>query len=176
MDRLADALIGAAATDVRDGGVDVVIVGLRVRLQQCGGGHDLAGLAVAALRHVVLQPGDLHRMAEAIGRQALDGGDLRVADRAAGTWQDRVATPSICTVQAPHCAMPQPYLVPVMPSHSRMTHSSGVSGSASTLCETPLTVSLIMASLLPEYSRCVGGREHDAMGNAIFPTHQGNRI
>ena len=33
-----------------------------------------------------------------------------------GTWQERVATPSICTVQAPHWAMPQPYLVPVRPS------------------------------------------------------------
>jgi nicotinamidase-related amidase len=30
-----------------------------------------------------------------------------------GTWQERVATPSMCTVQAPHWAMPQPYLVPV---------------------------------------------------------------
>ena len=32
-----------------------------------------------------------------------------------GTAQERIATPSICTVQAPHCAMPQPYLVPVRP-------------------------------------------------------------
>ena len=39
-----------------------------------------------------------------------------------GTWHDRVATPSICTVQAPHWAMPQPYLVPVRPSVSRNTH------------------------------------------------------
>ena len=61
-----------------------------------------------------------------------------------GTWQERVATPSRCTVQAPHCAMPQPYFVPVMPSHSRSTQSSGVSGSASTLRDVPLTVSLIM--------------------------------
>ena len=39
-------------------------VGFGVCLQQRGGRHDLAGLAVAALRHVVLQPGRLHRMAE----------------------------------------------------------------------------------------------------------------
>src|ERR1700722_17049387 len=46
--------------------------------------------------------------------------------------QDRVTVPSICTEQAPHSAMPQPYLVPVKPIHSRITHGSGVSGSAST--------------------------------------------
>ncbi len=50
-----------------------------------------------------------------------------------GTWQERVATPLMCTVQAPHWAMPQPYLVPVNPTVSRMTQSSGVSDSTSTL-------------------------------------------
>jgi hypothetical protein len=47
-----------------------------------------------------------------------------------GRTQLRVGTPSRCTVQAPHWATPQPYLVPVRPSCSRRTHSSGVSGSA----------------------------------------------
>jgi hypothetical protein len=42
-----------------------------------------------------------------------------------------MATPSMCTVQAPHWAMPQPNLVPVKPSVSRSTHSNGVSGSTS---------------------------------------------
>src|SRR5258707_14649534 len=59
-----------------------------------------------------------------------------------GTEQDRVATPLICTVQAPHWAMPQPYLVPVMPSVSRSTHSRGVSGSTSTLWDWPLMMSV----------------------------------
>ena len=36
-----------------------------------------------------------------------------------GVMHERVATPSICTVQAPHSAMPQPNFVPVMPSTSR---------------------------------------------------------
>ena len=49
----------------------------------------------------------------------------------AGNEQERVATPSIWTVQAPHCAMPQPYLVPVRPTFSRMAQSSGVLGSTS---------------------------------------------
>ena len=44
------------------------------------------------------------------------------------TPQERIATPSIWTVQAPHCAMPQPYLVPVRPTFSRIAQSSGVSG------------------------------------------------
>ena len=36
-----------------------------------------------------------------------------------GSEQERIATPSTCTVQAPHWAMPQPYLVPVRPTCSR---------------------------------------------------------
>ena len=58
---------------------------------------------------------------------------------ATGRTQLRVGTPSMCTVQAPHWATPQPYLVPVRPSCSRSTHSSGVSGSASWLRSRPLT-------------------------------------
>src|SRR6266404_6211652 len=51
---------------------------------------------------------------------------------------ERVAVPSMCTVQAPHSAWPQPNLVPVMPSTSRSTQRSGVSPSTSTLCCLPL--------------------------------------
>ena len=32
-----------------------------------------------------------------------------------GSTQERVALPSMCTVHAPHSAMPQPNLVPVIP-------------------------------------------------------------
>ena len=48
-----------------------------------------------------------------------------------GIEQERVATPAIWTVQAPHCAMPQPYFVPVRPIASRNTHNRGVRGSTS---------------------------------------------
>src|SRR5215211_3541525 len=48
------------------------------------------------------------------------------------TEQERTAVPSTCTVQAPHRPAPQPYLVPVNPTWSRMTQSSGVVDSAST--------------------------------------------
>src|SRR5437660_10992635 len=61
--------------------------------------------------------------------------------------QERVAAPSMCTVQAPHSAMPQPNLVPVMPSTSRSTHSSGVSPSISTLWLVPFT--LIVSAMTP---------------------------
>ena len=47
--------------------------------------------------------------------------------------QERVASPSIWTVQAPQSAMPQPNFVPVIPSTSRRTQSSGVSPSTSTV-------------------------------------------
>src|ERR1700693_2011519 len=47
--------------------------------------------------------------------------------------QERTGRPSRCTVQAPHCATPQPYFVPVRPRCSRRTQSRGVEGSTSTL-------------------------------------------
>src|SRR6266571_2777757 len=56
-----------------------------------------------------------------------------------GVEQERTGCPSICTVHAPHCAMPQPNLVPVRWSESRSTHSRGVPGAASTSRVLPLT-------------------------------------
>src|SRR6516165_2275887 len=61
-------------------------------------------------------------------------------------WQERTAAPSIWTVQAPHCATPQPYLGLVMPSSSRSTQSNGISGTTSTLCLIPLTAISIMSA------------------------------
>jgi hypothetical protein len=52
--------------------------------------------------------------------------------RETGVLHDRTGRPSRCTVQAPHCATPQPYFVPVKPRCSRKTQSSGVEGSTST--------------------------------------------
>src|SRR5689334_1123316 len=70
--------------------------------------------------------------------------------------QERVAVPSTCTVQAPHSAMPQPNLVPVMPSTSRNTQSSGVSLSTSTRCVVPFTLMLTaMASASDDVERDV---------------------
>src|SRR6266849_2279535 len=70
-----------------------------------------------------------------------------------GVEQDRAGCPFTCTVQAPHSAMPQPYLVPVMPRWSRRTHRRGVSGSASTDMGLPLTFSVIIDELLGKNPR-----------------------
>src|SRR5262245_34806252 len=80
LDRAHDALIGAAATDIRAHVLDDLVArGLGVLLQEIGRTHDLAGLAVAALRHSLGEPGFLHRMTAA-GRQAFDGGDRFVRE------------------------------------------------------------------------------------------------
>ena len=144
----ADAGIGAAAADVAGhGGVDVGVgrlLAVGQRLEEGGRAHDLAALAVAALRHVVLDPRGLHGRADAVGAigDGFDGGDLLAVGgrdrRDAGA--DRPA-PSRCTVQAPHSAAPQPNLVPVMPSVSRSAQRIGVAGSASTVCSRPFTTS-----------------------------------
>src|SRR3954470_23628470 len=60
-----------------------------------------------------------------------------------GVTHERRGWPFRCTVQAPHCATPQPYLVPVSLSSSRKTHSKGVSASTSTLTFLPLTEKLV---------------------------------
>jgi hypothetical protein len=52
----------AAAADVGDGVVDVGVARFRFLPEQGRYCHDHAALAVAALRHVVLQPGLLHRV------------------------------------------------------------------------------------------------------------------
>jgi hypothetical protein len=54
--------------------------------------------------------------------------DSATAD--AGMTHERIGWPSTCTVHAPHRALPQPNLVPVMPRRSRRTHNSGVSSEA----------------------------------------------
>src|SRR5262245_24427316 len=62
---------------------------------------------------------------------------------ATGVTHERTASPLRMTVQAPHCAMPQPNFVPVNPSDSRSTQRSGVAESESTTCGVPFTVSAI---------------------------------
>src|SRR5713101_1351807 len=84
VDRAANALVGAAAADVaRHAIVYIPVGGIRVFAEQQGGGHDLARLAIAALGHVLADPGLLQRAAN-VGRKTLDGDDLfslRAGDR-----------------------------------------------------------------------------------------------
>src|SRR5258708_8333725 len=74
-----------------------------------------------------------------------------------GVTQEGVACPPICTVQAPHCAMPQPNLVPVRPTTSRIAHSNGMSGSTSREIGLPLSVNETAMSLSWENAK-VGQR------------------
>src|SRR5579883_179890 len=79
-DRDMDALITAASTDVAEHGVVDLLVGRGRRLrQQRRRLHDLAGLAVAALRDADVAPGHLHGML-ALGVEPLDGDDRFVGD------------------------------------------------------------------------------------------------
>src|ERR1700680_1428140 len=70
------------------------------------------------------------------------------AARDTGVLQERTGRPSRCTVQAPHCATPQPYFVPVRPRCSRKTQSKGVEGSTSTFTLRLFTVREITGSNL----------------------------
>ena len=80
-----------------------------------------------------------------VGRKAFDSRNVLARDPLIAVWQERIASPSRCTVQAPHRAMPHPNFVPVMPSTSRKTHNSGISGDASTVCDLPFKVNLMDA-------------------------------
>src|SRR5450756_1175686 len=76
VDRFAHLLEGAAATDVGDRLVDIRVGRPRLVLEQGGRRHDHAALAIAALRHVVVDPGLLHLVQGAICRETFDGRDL----------------------------------------------------------------------------------------------------
>src|SRR6516165_2607684 len=56
-----------------------------------------------------------------------------------GMTQVRIATPSICMVQAPQTPMPQPNLLPVRFRCSRTTHNSGTSSGPWNSAGIPLT-------------------------------------
>jgi hypothetical protein len=94
-------------------------VGFRLTLQRSHG-HDHPALAMTALRYIMLDPRLLHRVQDAFRGETFDGRDLLASAARAGNAQERTAAPSTCTVHAPHWAIPQPYLVPVRPTHSRM--------------------------------------------------------
>src|SRR5689334_11076408 len=78
--RGVDALVAAAAADVAEHGVvDLLVRGCGGFREQGRGLHDLAALAVPALRHADVAPGDLDRMFA--GRmEAFDRGDGLAAD------------------------------------------------------------------------------------------------
>src|SRR5580704_1062029 len=81
LDGGGDALIAAAAADVAAHlAVDLVLGRVFVRREQRGGLHDLASLAIAALRDIQGAPGFLHRMialpVEPLDRRHRPAGDI----------------------------------------------------------------------------------------------------
>src|SRR5258706_3701249 len=77
MDRLANAPVGPAPADVGHCSIDVCVSGTRPLSQQSCRRHDHAALAVAALRHLLRDPGLLHGM-RSIMRQPFDRRDFSI--------------------------------------------------------------------------------------------------
>ena len=79
-------------------------------------GHDLAGLAEAALRDVLVDPRLLHRVQLVAVGEPLDRGDLAAAADARSTGRSmpgmHSASPPTWLVHAPHTPTPQPYFGP----------------------------------------------------------------
>src|SRR5262245_44897043 len=67
----ADGTVGAAAADVGEDLVDIAVGRIGPGLEQGCRSHDEPGLAVAALRHLLLDPGLLDGVQPA-GRETLD--------------------------------------------------------------------------------------------------------
>src|SRR5688500_20172832 len=81
VNRFADAQIGAAPADIAaHRRIDVGIGRRGVAGEERRGGHQLTRLAVAALRHVELEPGPLQRV-RGIGGEAFGGGGPQGANR-----------------------------------------------------------------------------------------------
>src|SRR6187549_1319232 len=81
LDRFANADIGPATADVAGHRVvNIGIARMRIARKQCRGGHDLARLAVTALRHLAVDPNLLDPGAHSRRPDPLDRGDGGTAD------------------------------------------------------------------------------------------------
>src|SRR5438046_7606331 len=74
VDRAAHALVGTTAADVGHRLVDLGVGGARLLGEQRRRGQHLSRLAEPALRHVLRDPGSLHRMAP-VAREPFDRRD-----------------------------------------------------------------------------------------------------
>ena len=73
MDRRTDLLIGATAANVGNFAVDICVSGFGLVPQKRSDSHDHATLAIAALRHVLINPGLLDSIQDAVLRESFDG-------------------------------------------------------------------------------------------------------
>src|SRR6185437_979289 len=85
VDGFADAVVAAATADIPlHGNIDVSISRLWRAVEQSHGAHDLAGLAITALRYRFFDPGLLNELAFDVPFEAFDGRDLLTRDRRDG--------------------------------------------------------------------------------------------
>src|SRR5580692_558438 len=103
MDRGSHILIRSAAADIEfHDFIDIGVGGSGVLREQRCGAHDLAGLAVAALRNVLLDPGLLDGMI-AVGGKAFDGDDALACDgrylHSAGARRGAIYVDRACAAQ-----------------------------------------------------------------------------
>jgi hypothetical protein len=95
VDGLADAEVGAAATNVAVHGRVYILIRRRGNFRKKRGSrHHLPGLAIAALWYVQVGPSELDRM-QTVERQAFDRGDVRIVG--SGDWR----------LAGAHCATPK---------------------------------------------------------------------
>ena len=111
----------AAAFEAREAVADLLLRRVRGVAQQRRCGHDPAIEAIAALRHLLGDEGGLQRVRLVQSAKPGEGRDLVPAAADTGKEQDRVGAPSTWTVQAPHCASPQPKCGLLSPSSLRST-------------------------------------------------------
>ena len=110
----------AAAFEAGEPVADLPLRRVRRFRQQRGRGHDPAVEAIAALRHLLGDEGRLHLVRLLGGADAVERGDRLAGDEnRLDVTQERVGTPLMRTVQAPHCASPQPKRGLLMPRSSR---------------------------------------------------------
>jgi hypothetical protein len=84
---LTNANVGAAAADVPGHRyVNVGVIRMRVARKKRDCGHDLSGLAVAALHHLEIEPSSLDLSAGVRIPNGLDGHDGCIADAADGRY------------------------------------------------------------------------------------------
>jgi hypothetical protein len=124
-------------------------------------------LAVAALRHLLGEPGFLQRVDESGDNPSIVVTDLP-ATSDIWVWHENARLPSMCTMQAPHRPVPQPNLVPVSLRSSRITHNNGMVGGALLDAALPFTVKLMAMVALPHFANGDHRLAVFAIRNSLF--------
>jgi hypothetical protein len=155
MDRFAHLLKGVAAANIGNDLINVTVSRSRCLLEQRRHSHDHPALAISALRDVILDPGLLDAVLDAIYRQPLDYQNLlsdRITDlHAAGSdrdFIDMVSAGAALRNTAAKFRCSEADILAECPQNKR-----GVSSSTSTTNAFPLTKRVAII-VLPRWARC----------------------